>query len=227
MFDQLSAIDQMPNSNPSQRRIWNIDDTRTTTCKNEAPKNGGAGEAVCVRGEFTDKWETYGNVFNSHYYDKKFTDRYWSWSNDVIKNGSCIIAANRMFNIGYQFNMIPFLRNESGHVPDLGNLIEEWHDTYFDALPKIDTFPMHLNTQFNGNLNDGHPDIRMSLIFFNNYIRDRFKFTLDKNQPQLLKLYNTLSSKLNMNMKYDDSQKLIIEEVQTFDPTWNFDKEGW
>jgi hypothetical protein len=176
---------------------------------------------------FSDQWETYGNVFNSPYYDKSFTKKYWSWNNDVIKNGSCIVAANRMFNIGYQFNMIPFLRNESGHVPDLGDLIKPWHDTYFDALPEIDTFPTHLNTQFNGNLNDGHPDIRMSVIFFNNYIKDRFGFTLNKNEPKLLKLYNTITNKVNPNMKYDDSQKIIIEEVQKFDPTWTFDKEGW
>jgi hypothetical protein len=67
----------------------------------------------------------------------------------------------------------------------------------------------------------------MSVIFFNNYIKDRFGFTLNKNEPKLLKLYNTITNKINPNMKYDDSQKIIIEEVQKFDPTWTFDKEGW
>ena len=56
MFDQLAALDQVSGTSPSQRRIWNIDDKRTTTCTGGAPSNGGTGEAICTRGETSSTW---------------------------------------------------------------------------------------------------------------------------------------------------------------------------
>jgi len=56
MFDQLAALDQVSGTNPSQRRIWNIDDKRSTTCTGGAPSNGGTGEAICTRGETSSTW---------------------------------------------------------------------------------------------------------------------------------------------------------------------------
>ena len=56
IFDQLSAVDQVPASNPAQRRIWNIDDKRSTTCSGITPATGATGEAICTRGETSTSW---------------------------------------------------------------------------------------------------------------------------------------------------------------------------
>ena len=56
MFDQLAALDQVGGTNPSQRRIWNIDDKRSTTCTGGALSNGSTGDAICTRGESSNTW---------------------------------------------------------------------------------------------------------------------------------------------------------------------------
>ena len=56
MFDQLAALDQVSGTNPSQRRIWNIDDKRSTTCSGGALSNGSSGDAICTRGETSSTW---------------------------------------------------------------------------------------------------------------------------------------------------------------------------
>lgn len=54
VFDQLSQVDQVSGS--SKRRIWNIDDKRTTTCAGLSPATGQSGEAICTRGETDSSW---------------------------------------------------------------------------------------------------------------------------------------------------------------------------
>jgi hypothetical protein len=178
---------------------------------------------------YMDKWETYGNVFNSPFYDKAFTKKYWSWNNDVIKNSSCIIAANKMFNIDYQFNMTPFAKNEyeDPFGPELGKLNKSWHATYTNALPTIDTFPNHLNTYFNGITQDSHPDIKLGLLFFNEYIKDKFEFTLEKHESNILAVYDAISSRSDMPASRDGIQKLMINEMQKVGLAWSINKEGW
>jgi hypothetical protein len=62
LFDQLAAIDQVNGSNPSQRRVWNIDDKRPSTCTGGSPSNGGSGEAICTRGESSATWSSGENA---------------------------------------------------------------------------------------------------------------------------------------------------------------------
>lgn len=56
VFDQLSQVDQV--SGTSKRRIWNIDDKRTTTCAGLSPATGQTGEAICTRGEADTTWSS-------------------------------------------------------------------------------------------------------------------------------------------------------------------------
>ena len=178
---------------------------------------------------YMNKWETYGNVFNSSFYDKEFIKKYWSWNNDVIKNTSCIIAANKMFNIGYQFNMTPFLQNEKEDTvgPELSKLNKGWHAIHTNALPTLDTFPNHLNTFFNGNTQDPHPDIKLGVLFFNDYIKDKFGFTLEKHESNILTAYDSMSKKFDSTLSRGDIQQLSINEMQKTGLTWYNREEGW
>jgi len=56
LFDQLSTVDQVNGTSPPQRRIWNIDDKRPTTCAGGSPGSGSTGEAICTRGESSATW---------------------------------------------------------------------------------------------------------------------------------------------------------------------------
>jgi hypothetical protein len=56
LFDQLATVDQLSGTSPSQRRIWNIDDKRSSTCAGGSPGTGATGEAICTRGESSATW---------------------------------------------------------------------------------------------------------------------------------------------------------------------------
>jgi len=177
-----------------------------------------------------NRWQTYGNIFNSSYYDQKFLKKYWSWDNDVIKNSSCILATNKMFNIGYQFNMLPNLYSEL----EFPFRDEEWHKIYHDALPKIDYFPKGSGC-FNGKMTyDAHPDIKDHLNFFNNNIKDRFGFTLEKNESEILKLYDSIVKNLdhldplmiNGAAGRPAVQDLIHKECKILDSNFPHDPQG-
>lgn len=58
LFDQLATIDQVTGSATPQRRIWNIDDKRGTTCSGASPGTGASGEGICVRGEASATWSS-------------------------------------------------------------------------------------------------------------------------------------------------------------------------
>jgi hypothetical protein len=58
LFDQLAAIDQVSGTNPAQRRVWNIDDKRPTTCTGGSPGSGATGEVICTRGESSATWSS-------------------------------------------------------------------------------------------------------------------------------------------------------------------------
>jgi hypothetical protein len=181
---------------------------------------------------YINHWQSYGSIFNSPYYDEKFLKKYWHWNNDVIKNSSCILAANKMFNIGYQFNMLPSIYSEAYEFLSL-NGDEEWHKIYHNALPKIESFP-HVSGCFNGKmLFDTHPDIKDHLNFFNNNIKDRFGFTLEKNESEILKLYDSIATKIEPSIGLSPTsqiqtavQNLIYKECKILDSDFPHKSQG-
>ena len=56
IFDQKTSIDRVNTSSSSDRRIWSIDDSRTTMCNGTRPSRGASGDAICVRGESQGRW---------------------------------------------------------------------------------------------------------------------------------------------------------------------------
>lgn len=176
---------------------------------------------------YLTQWEAYGNVFNSPFYGDKFTKKYWHWNNDIMKNASVIVAANKMFNIAYQFNMIPFTEIESGIVPSFPETTSDLQSFYINNLPAMDSFPNSENTQFNNNCDDGHPDIRTHLLFFNNYIKDRFKFNLGDAEQSLIALNDRISNKINRSMNTQIVNDIMNNEIINFDHAWNREREGF
>lgn len=167
---------------------------------------------------FIKKWEAGGSVFNNGFYDKAFVKKYWHWNNDIIKNATAIISANKMFNIGFQFTFHPFPL-----TPDFNQVADGVNDDllmlYQTNLPGIITFPQNLNTDFSGNCRDGHADVRAHLEFFNKNIKNQFEFELSNKELGLAILHDVLSNKLSKDQSYDTQWKIIKEEVHKFDNT--------
>jgi len=55
-------------------------------------------------------WTNAGNLLNSSFYTQHFIEKYWSMDHDIIKNITCITAAQAMFNINWE-----------GHLPGYEN----------------------------------------------------------------------------------------------------------
>lgn len=126
------------------------------------------------------QWQAHGNIFKNDFYDHGFIKKYWDWDNDVIKNATAIITANRCFNIADQWSIIDYgapeynfeLRNKS-----------EWFDRYLPHLPKaLDVSTKIHNSQFSKTTKDPHPDILAHIEFYNRFIASKFGTPIVGNQ---------------------------------------------
>jgi hypothetical protein len=81
-----ATTDQVTGTNPVQRRIWNIDDNRSTTCAGTAPGGGNTGEAICTRGDASTSWTSLENTSTVKRNSGKVTDI--TLHSEQICNGS-------------------------------------------------------------------------------------------------------------------------------------------
>jgi len=124
-------------------------------------------------------WQNHGNIFNNPLYDKTFIKKYWSWDNDVIKNSSSIILANKAFNIRQNFYA---MNNTEGDVV----LDSPFMDFYKNSLPAGPVFEQD-NNCFKNRCDDRHPDILNHAAFYNKHIAPKFNFPLVKDNSILHK----------------------------------------
>lgn len=166
---------------------------------------------------YINKWQAGGAVFNNDLYDKEFIKKYWSWNNDIIKNSTAIISANRMFNIAYQYTFHPFPTE-----PDFGFndplTKKEILALYRNSLPSIPIFPQSLNTDFEGNCLDGHADINAHLKFFDQNIKP-LGFDLKENYLRLAVLHDSIAQQLDKKQSHNYQWAVIKELVSKFDKT--------
>jgi hypothetical protein len=125
-------------------------------------------------------WNSTGDIL--HEYDKKFIDNYWSMNNDLSKNSTAIISANRMFDI--KFN---------GHISTpMCNLYNDAALGFSEHEKKIALFynssipndgeydECGKHTCRYSQTNDSHPDILAHLDYVNEFIAPKLRRTMSK-----------------------------------------------
>jgi len=125
-------------------------------------------------------WNGTGDILHS--YDKDFVHNYWSINNDVVKNSTAIISANRMFDITF-----------NGHISTPLSSSHDNAELYFSEGEKaIATFyqpniPNDGEYQENGKhycryskTNDSHPDILSHLDYVQEFLAPKLGRTLNK-----------------------------------------------
>ena len=117
-----------------------------------------------------NQWKNVGSVFGGLFYDKKFINQYWDWDNDVIRNASAIMLANRSFPIADQYSIMPYGDKEFAQM--IGP--SEKFDFYLQHLPEIITIDQIPNSRFSGSNKDDHPDVVCHIDFYNQYIAPKF-----------------------------------------------------
>lgn len=117
-----------------------------------------------------NQWKNVGSVFGGLFYDKTFINQYWDWDNDVIRNASAIMLANRSFNIANQYSIMPYGDKEFAQM--IGP--SEKFDFYRSHLPEIPTIDQIPNSRFSGATKDDHPDVICHIDFYNQCIAPKF-----------------------------------------------------
>jgi hypothetical protein len=171
---------------------------------------------------YNGRWLAGGNIFYSPYYDEKFTKKYWSMSNDIIKNSTAIISANRMFNIQFQGHIMPPYRDENLRFTDrdenlrfteFNNHEKKILDLYKPHIPTDNVFYYNRNTKFNELFGDSHPDILQHLNYVKQFVYPSLNLTIKKETEDLChslheEFINLLQNK-GSNMADNDKKQMI------------------
>jgi|TARA_R110000803_G_scaffold83101_5_gene149275 hypothetical protein len=138
-------------------------------------------------------WGCGGNAFNNPMFPPKYLKKYWNQNDDIVKNSTAIILANRNTNIDYQSHMIDY----EGKTEYSETSYDFTHYQYYlDNLPKKNIFDTSNNSQFSNTVEDTHPDILTHL----NHVQQVYKHLNLTINPSTVK-------------KYSDMQDTIINTI--------------
>tara|TARA_R110002153_G_scaffold268551_1_gene433395 strand:+ start:1895 stop:2668 length:774 start_codon:yes stop_codon:yes gene_type:complete len=151
---------------------------------------------------------------NNPYYGDEFRRQYCSENNDIVKNTTAIISANRMFNIDYQSHVVDY---ETGVEDGGGDLYDFTQYSYLlDALPKKILFDNSDNSRFKNTIHDKHPDVLCHL----NHARRIYEDLNLTMKASTIEKYNTLQTTmvdnvLTSTMKPNKDWQHLLKFIQS------------
>jgi hypothetical protein len=145
------------------------------------------------------RWLEGGNIFNNPTFDKAFIKDFWNEHNDIVKNTSAIIMANKMFNINFQSHMTDF---------DTYIDVSDDYKYLFDNLPNTVMFDKNNNSRFDNKTWDSHPDVICHINHVNT-------------------IYNSIGSTINPSTvdHFNKLQERIVTELTDTDIDMSWDKK--
>jgi hypothetical protein len=168
-------------------------------------------------------WQSGGSVFNNHYYDDHFINKYWSWENDVVKNSTVIHMTSKAYKdiIKYQGSMtiFPSFHKNTDITPFLNKLLNKivglddpLTKFYKDNLVMPECFNMtqHNNNRFSGRCNDAHPDVLCHLSYVENTIYPKLGYVLKDSTKQL---FTEIQKELTSVFTPEDSLQLLEDKT--------------
>jgi hypothetical protein len=165
-----------------------------------------------------NNWESHGNVFNNPLYDKRFLSKYWSISNDIIKNSTAIIAGSKIANINFQGHIMFPGNFETNNMPykDSELTLKEFYSQHFPSENIFDEGNA-VYTTFNEVVKEGHPSILRHLKYVKEKIYPKLNFTL---KPSTEKLCNQMEVEIikelkGKNLSMEENIKIIKDMLKT------------
>jgi outer membrane protein assembly factor BamE (lipoprotein component of BamABCDE complex) len=132
----------------------------------------------------THEWNAAGSVLHlgNPTYDRKFVQKYWDYSNDIVKNSTSIITANKIYknNIKWQGTGLPLFFTE-GARPNNNNKDVSLIKIYKKHMPKVEfvnTFKNDFDDKAFGAVNDCHPDVKEHIDIVKNHVYKKMNLTL-------------------------------------------------
>ena len=169
----------------------------------------------------TYTWLAGGNVFDSPHYSEEFTKKYWSLGNDIIKNATAIISANKMFDIKFQGHIIPITEMESKNLK-FDEIEKNIFNFYKPHIPLGNVFITNIdnwqrNNEFYKLYKDSHPNLLEHLTYVKNVVYKTLNLTLKKETEECCyKLHDEFIKTLNANkhLPFNEKQVLISDMME-------------
>ena len=152
-------------------------------------------------------WTNSGSIFHS--YDRNFIEKYWNMKNDIIKNSSSIISANKMFDIKVNGHMIPIdsfedSKNLDFSVDNNNPDNKEYIALYQPHIPSDGIFPRAEFREIQQLVNDNHPDILHHLEYLENTVYPKLNSKIKKSTKEYYSdMHNSL---VNFLKKYKEKK---------------------
>lgn len=122
-------------------------------------------------------WSVTGDVLHS--YDKEFVDNYWSINNDLMKNSTAIISANKMCNIGFNGHLnTPLCSLHNDSLLSFSENEKEIALFFEPHVPNDGEFKKQMCRYTNAN--ESHPDILSHLDYVQEHLAPKLNLTLSK-----------------------------------------------
>lgn len=165
------------------------------------------------------EWVQGGNIFSLPDKNKEWIKKYWHIENDIVKNMSAIITANKNHRITHQSHIFDydFYLNEKEKQPNKQVLKTlKKFDYLIEAMPEKHVFSRQNNSQFLGTTWDEHPDILCHLEYAN-YIYSKLGMTMKQSTVEYYtKMFYDIVEKFKKEKrKTKITDWLVLEKVIT------------
>jgi hypothetical protein len=159
------------------------------------------------------KWMPSGSVLyhQNDVYDQKFVKKYWDYGNDIVKNCTAIITANKLYknNIKWQSSGFPFFFTELSRPAGTQHerVIYKMYKKNMPVLDHVDIIKKdYHSTAFNGNIKDMHPDVKEHLSIVENYVYEKLNLTLKQETKDEFFKIQTYIEKYFKNKKFNSTE---------------------
>ncbi len=140
----------------------------------------------------SDGWTSGGSVFGNHMFGPKWIKRYWTETNDNIKNLHAIVSSNKMFNINFQSHIQDYLHGRSFERHDFSPWLKYLNENVPKNMFANVSIPADCHDTFENLVKDGHPDIKMHLQHAE-FVYDTLGISM---KEQTKKDYNNLQNEI-------------------------------
>ena len=175
-------------------------------------------------------WQLRGNIATGGTYSNKFIENYWDIENDVMKNATAIIVANRCHNINYQSHIFDYNQNlneRNGPSNQRKLTVDSKFDYLIKAMPNKILFDITNNTQYNGLVPyDRHPDILCQLEYVNTVYNTIGRKLKDETVDYYTNMYDDIISTLTHMPTLNKHSKVSAAMEKIFGSLYMSESKG-
>lgn len=175
---------------------------------------------------YLGKWIPRGNALSNPFFGNGWLQKHWHIENDIVKNMTAIISANRCHCIDFQSHILDYnvYLNEKGQDKQNYDMSKAFTQKKFKylrkAMPKYHLFSRENNSQFENLTEDTHPDLLCQLEHAN-YVYKHIGRTM---KQSTIDYYQSMNKWLIDRLKKSPPNLIELEQKMTaLVKEWNYE----